>query len=408
MHITDKLIGASAIVSDGKVIDVDAQGLVRRLLLFDKYVLASRRLQEFPLLIPYFGYEGLRSLLTGGLIEIRCECLQLTQIGQSGLFGDPILPLYSYKFNWIDFGNREDYTSGCLQQIHQIPGITHRQVLKLKRAIVDAIRPLPQSIKPQLFPGFQADLLNARLFRAAIDMEILRRLSAYDVPYSLSVHQVSAEVFRVETDLANLTKISDQEAHGIIEAGMLALSSMSQAVGEMKAYNAISGFRDEDIPLFRHKLDHLYKLASSESNEDSFQRVLDIADIPDFFEENKVLDVERLLTARSSGELRDFRHWLPKIGASNDEEIEDAVAGLRARLGLTIGSTIGKAIRVLITAGTLVKNLPASIALSAADQFLVERIFPRTGIAAFINELYPSLFKKRDLSKLFPGESVTD
>ena len=51
MEISRRLIGVSAIVSnDGKVTDVDLESMVRRLLLFDSYVLHSIRLQEFPVL----------------------------------------------------------------------------------------------------------------------------------------------------------------------------------------------------------------------------------------------------------------------------------------------------------------------------------------------------------------------
>jgi hypothetical protein len=44
---------ASAIISSNKhdAADVDLDGLVRRLLLFDKYVLVSVRLSEFPSVI---------------------------------------------------------------------------------------------------------------------------------------------------------------------------------------------------------------------------------------------------------------------------------------------------------------------------------------------------------------------
>src|SRR6476620_5491514 len=96
-----------------------------------------------------------------------------------------------------------------------------------------------------------------------------------------------------------------------------------------------------------------------------FQRVLDIAELPDFLEDHKLIDTPKLIRARASSELRDFRKWLPTIKSSSDSQIKDAVAGLRAKLGLKIGGTVGKAIRVLITAGTIVKSLPGSIALSA-------------------------------------------
>ena len=86
MEITKRLIGCSAIdAAKGQVADVDMEGLVRRLLLFDQYVMVSVRLQEFPHLVRYLGYEGLRDLLFSRALEIRCEWFQLAQVAQSGL-----------------------------------------------------------------------------------------------------------------------------------------------------------------------------------------------------------------------------------------------------------------------------------------------------------------------------------
>ena len=71
MDISRRLMGNSAVVSpDGKVTDVDIDSLARRLLLFDKYVLTSIRLQEFPILARRLGYGALRDLLDADIIEV--------------------------------------------------------------------------------------------------------------------------------------------------------------------------------------------------------------------------------------------------------------------------------------------------------------------------------------------------
>ena len=95
----------------------------------------------------------------------------------------------------------------------------------------------------------------------------------------------------------------------------------------MKAYNAVSGFRDEDLPLFRNKLDFLYDVVSSEPRETGFQRVLDIAELPDFLEDHKMIDTPKLIRARASSELRDFRKWLPTIKSSSDSQIMEERCG---------------------------------------------------------------------------------
>jgi hypothetical protein len=286
IDIGRRLIGASAIISSNKhdVADVDLDGLVRRLLLFDKYVLVSVRLGEFPILARRLGYGQLRDLLAANLIEIRCECLQLVQTAQSGMFGDPVLPFFSYQFHWIDAHDKEKYIHDGLQELHQVEGLKHKDVLRLKRAIAESIRPLPPDIKPQLFPSFQNELMhNPSLVRKSIETEIHNRLRVDHVPFSLTLHQESAETFRAETDLSALLKVDEVEAHRIVEAGVMGVAGLSQSIGEMKAYSALSGFRDEELPLFRHKLDFMADVASSKSREHQFQRIVDIAGLPPGF-----------------------------------------------------------------------------------------------------------------------------
>jgi len=397
MDLSRRLIGVSAVFSpDGKVTDVDINGLVRRLLLFDKYILVTIRLQEFPFIARYLGYEGLRDLLDANLIEIRCECLQLTQIAQSGILGDPILPSFTYKFNWVDTSDRKEYIHHGLQHLHGASGLQHKQIIKLKRAIAEAIRPLPAGIRPELWFPFQNELLhNASLLRKAVEMVVRARLGLTDIPFSFAVRQEGEDIFKVETDLHHRLNLGELEGHKLVEAGLMGIAGLSQNIMEMKAYSAISGFRDEELPLFRYKLDFLADSLSSQTKEKNFRRVVDLAGLPEFPSADGVVNVDKLLKARDSSEAREFRDWLGGVSQASDAEIRDRVASLRARIGLKLGSETGKTMRFLITAGVgLVPTaaLPA-IGLSVADQFIVDRLLPRSGIAAFVNDLYISIFK---------------
>jgi hypothetical protein len=323
MDISRRLIGASAVLSaERKVVDVDIEGLVRRLILFDKYVLVSVRLQEFPMLVKHLGYEGLRDLLSAKLIEIRCECMQLAQTAQSGMLGDPALPLFTYKFSWLDAHDRRVYVHECLQCLHGDSNLQRKQAIKLKSAIVNAIRPLPEGLRPELFPAFREDVLqNPNLLRTSVAMAVHARLGYTDVPFSLEVHQEGPETFRVETDLAKCAKIGELEAHKIIESSIMAIAGLTQTIGEMKAYSAVSGFRDADLPLFRHKLDFLADTVSSETREGTFQRVIDIAGLPHFPTDGETINIEKLLKIRDSCEAREFRDWLGGVGQATKEEI---------------------------------------------------------------------------------------
>jgi hypothetical protein len=396
MDISKRLMGASAICSpEGEVTDVDADGLVRRLLLFDKYVLVSVRLQEFPHLIRRLGYEGLRDLMFAKVIEIRCECLQLAEIGQTGMFGSKIQPLYTYEFNWLDAHDKPKYIEDALRHLESLPGLRNRQCRALQDEIRESIKPLPESSRMELWPDFRQETDNLSLLRASIQMALNKQLGRSDFRFTLTVHEEADGVFSVETDLAQLAGISDQKGHQLIQAGFMGIAGLSQAIVEMKAYSALSGFREDELPLYRKKIDYLASVLTSEHKEKQFQRVIEIADLPQFSAETDVIDIDKLLKVRNSNEAREFRDWLGTCGSANDSEIKDRVAGLRAKGGVKIAGPSGKALRFFVT--TLLGNLspPAGLVGGLLDTFLLEKVLPRSGVSAFINELYPSLFERR-------------
>jgi hypothetical protein len=360
--------------------------------------MVSVRLQEFPHLAKYLGYEGLRDLLFSRALEIRCEWFQLAQVGQSGLLGSPRLPLLKYQFNWIDAHDREGDIAKGLDSLAGTPGLRNRQIRVLREAITDAIKPLSQESKRQLWPDFLGEMQNPTILKAATEMALMKMTSGRGFPFELKLHRESEEIFTAETNLAAINGLGLDNAHKIIEAGLMGVAGLSQAIAEMKVYSALSGFRDEELPLFRTKLQSLADVLTSGKREAGFQRVIELADLPRFYSGPKTVDVGRLLEVRESDEMKEFRAWLMTC-APDDKEIRDRVSSLRVKIGLKVGSGLGKTVRYLVTTGlglVPVKGLVLGPAASAIDSFLIDRIVPRTGVAAFVNELYPSIFSQRD------------
>ena len=224
-------------------------------------------------------------------------------------------------------------------------------------------------------------------------MEIRRRLIVTPT-FSLAAYQEGEDTFRVETDLHYRAGITENEAHKIIEVARLAVAGLTQRIGEMKLYSALSGYRDEELPLFRHKLDFLADAASSQNRERGFQRVMDIVGLPEFSSDHAI-NVDKLLKVRDSAEAGEFREWLRAIGHADEKEIKERVEGLRVKVGLAIGGTTGKILRCLVTSGLGFvpgQEVPA-LALTVLDQFLLDKLLPRSGVAAFVHELYPSIFR---------------
>lgn len=405
-HSTDiyrRLIGISGITNEAHVVaGVDLNSIIRRLILFDTYILKSFRLKEFPFLISHLGFDGTIQLLKSPAFEVHCEVLAVGQTGQTTMpdrISRGVLPPLSYALSVIRTADQTKLVHDCLQPLHQIPNLTQRQIIKLKKAIVDRMVSLPEHFAGRVATDVTADVLNKQyLVKKSVEMAI-RQVQKVEPPeFSLSVHTICEGDFRVETDLMKRMNIDVPTAHKLVERGLLSLGALSQRFAEMDAFSALSGFTESDLPLVDEQLKFFLRM-SPETKERQFRRVVEIAGLPDFTSaiSDRRVDVERLLEIRESAECREFRDWLPTIEGASDREIKERVCSLRAKFGNATQSVGGKAVRVLAVTGIGAIppiGLVAGALASIADTFLLEKILPKSGVVAFLSDLYPSVFEK--------------
>jgi hypothetical protein len=88
----------------------------------------------------------------------------------------------------------------------------------------------------------------------------------------------------------------------------------------------------------------------------------------------------------------EFRGWLTGVDSLSDTELHERVASLNAKLGLAAQTGAGKALRFLVTTVTGIVAPVVGIALGALDQFAWDKFARRSGVVAFVNEKYPSIF----------------
>lgn len=396
--VGNRLLGVSAISElTGAVTGFDMSGLVRRLLLFDKYIVVSVRLLEFRHLAEHLGYERTRDLLKSGLIEIRNECVQMSEVGASGLFGDPKQPPMHYQFNWLDFHDRKATTSVQLDELRDIPGISEKQNIKLRGRIVRLINPLPHDAKTAFGTSFFHELQNGVVVKESVRLAMRQLGMAAPEDFALSIERKSTDVVRVETDLTKAHGLSLEAVHRACQRALLGVAALTQQIGEMNSYKALSGFRENEAPLFKTKMSDLFAahLSSGELEKD-FQRVLEVSNLPEYNYDQPV-DIETLLRVRDTSELKVFRDWLQHGGAKSDADIKELTVGFRSVLGLVLNDKFGKGLRLLFTTGiglTPQIGVWAGPVASVLDLALGE-LFQRPGVTAFIHELYPSLFQER-------------
>ena len=236
--------------------------------------------------------------------------------------------------------------------------------------------------------------------KAAVRVTLRKLHPAKEVPdFTLEFEEIPNVGFRAHTDLARHAGISDEEAHNVIQAAFAGVANLDHRLAEMRAYEALSGFAEEEAGILTERCDFLIRELNPQIIERSFERVLEIAGIPDpaIDGSTRVARIGELLRVRQTDECREFRAWLSTVHDTSDVEIRERVAGFRAKFSAFAQSSSGKTIKLLTGFGIgLIPHYgsPASLAVGFADAFLVEKIFPRSGIVSFLSNLYPSIFDK--------------
>ncbi|HEY1938809.1 MAG TPA: hypothetical protein VGJ33_12805 [Candidatus Angelobacter sp.] len=253
LEINRRLLGSSAIAyqKPGERdigVRLDIKGFVRRLLLFDTYILYSVRLKEIPELVRHFGYQGTLELLSSGAVEIRCECAQFGE----GQFSTPPYPRLTFQFHVVEAHNRDQYVIDNLGEISRTPGLTARELMDLKSAVMKAVKQ-PDNRKmfsTDVAPAFEFDVLhNELLLKDAVRFVLAKDKGiTFTGDFDLGFDKIAEDRYRTDTNLDKKLSLTTEELHNVIKTAVLGVSSIAQRIGEMKAHTALSGFTDGELP----------------------------------------------------------------------------------------------------------------------------------------------------------------
>lgn len=396
MEIRDRILaGIATSTSDDSTVDVDITTLVHRLVLFEQVVVKSTRLKEVPALVKVFGEDGLRDLLDSRVLRLTCEAMTIGQIGQIPSSSSTPLPLGSYRFAILHEGDRREYLHSALQEIHAVPGLSDKQVRRLKRKVVDSI--LPPKIPYAAVGALVGDAAgNLEVVAAAVERAIARELGrAPDrSEIRIRVEQLQPNELHVETNLQPLLSVDLQREHDLVTNALLGIGAMNQRIAEMQLRQGVSAFDERELPLVDTKLAFLLRDVLPDDQERRFERVLEVTNLvePDLTEARTV-DVDRLLQLRESPECREMRAWLRQSDGLTDDQLREMLPGLREKMAHAIRGRIGRGARFVVSTGAgLAAGEPTGIAGSVLDTFILERLLPRPGPLAWLALRYPSIF----------------
>jgi hypothetical protein len=398
-------------IPDGEQAMPDVPAIFRRLMLFETYILQTVRFKEFVPLVLTLGIKNVLKLLNSGSLHLELDPTQIIQIGQmpDGLTysrGKPSLPLLSFSFSFLRAAHYNEYVLGCLQDIHrELYGYSSQSdLMKLEGAILQALRPVAKDAGITAIEGHQADLRsNSPVLKKALAMKLRkgRGIKVSEPEIAFRVTPIDETDFKTESNLASFG-LNAEEEHRIVESALLANGGLNSRIEDMKNHNALSGFIDDELPLFAGKFDFLTATFSPGNLEKTFDRVVKIRELPSFdlTQPDRSFDMERFLEIRSSKECNEFRVWLrTTMKSATDPEIHGQINTMRAKFGPLVHGNSGKGIRIAIsTAIGFIPILGTAVAavLSIVDSYLLEKLFPISGPTIFLSRQYPSLFEKRD------------
>jgi hypothetical protein len=384
---------------------IDLGAIVTRLLLFERYVIDSVRLKEIAPLVNTVGIKAVEALLEAGCVEINCDARTVGQTGQLAVLEERqqrgVLPPRCYSFSLLSVSDREEYLHSCLQEMQPHLDLPLKKVIELKRKLLDRITVVPDALGSATMTQLGQDLANNRdVCRVSLlhhlRQEEHRDLTLADIECSLD--EIAEGDFRARTNLETLGYADEQSEHRIVERALLAVGGLNLRLERMEALAVVSGFRQEELPIFDSKLDYLARQLDPDVQVERFHRIVELAGLPDpgtVVDAGDVIDVDKLLKVRELDECREFRAWLRGIDSDTDKELQQRVDGLRARVSEAIRSPAGRVLRFSIAAGAGFipgAGIVAGPALGAIDAFVVDRLLSAPGPAAFLSHEYMSLF----------------
>lgn len=276
-----------------------------------------------------------------------------------------------------------------------------KQKIKLKSTIAENFAKYPSNAGDEILSQLKKDLVNNDFSIKLSIQKVIDKKKGISIDtnaLSVKVSQIDDDDFHVDTNLQDVLKISELESHQLIEEALLGLAGRNQRIVDMKDFNALTGFKDDEVSIFESKIDFLCNQLNYEKPVKSLRKVLEIFNFPDFSSsiENSKIDVDKFLKIRESKECGEFRKWIWSIENADENEIKDYVDSFREKIGNAISTPQGKVIRWITGTGIGVVPIiggPVSSVFGALDTFLLEKVFPQNGAKMFIDKKLPSIYR---------------
>ena len=404
MEMRNRIIGPVRVQPNGESAKahVDYGDFVRKLILSEQFIFEAGLLEDFPLLIAKFGYDGMAELLQSGRMRVLADFFTCTNTGQTDILDwrrkKGILPLGSYSLSVVALHELKDHIHKGMAAIDAIPGLKVKQSKKIRKLIADRMLLLPADKGTPTIQQSNLDIAtNPMLLKRAIAVGAREHFQLEVAPddFSFSAEFLDDTDFRTETNLGEVLGLDAEIVHKVVERGVLGITGLNQRIEFMERYDAVTGFKVNELDLFEEKLGFLARQLDPDASHERLQRVVELLDLPDADPDPDVKDIDlaRVVEIVQTEEAKEFRHWLRSIDSLDDKEVQEQIKRIRELLAHAVHGNGGKAVRFATGTGLGFLFAPAAIGYSALDTFVTDKVLREDGPTAFLSRLYPSVFR---------------
>ncbi len=373
---------------------LDPGALLRGLIVFDQIIVKSNSLQEIPLLIDWFGFDPVMHLLESERISFQPIPLTVGETGSLGLSGRPVLPQLQYRLLPITIPEPDRHASRSVDDWPATDKIGKHMRQRLIAATYRRLVRQPPLMVSETEAAVAYDLQNTPLLKQAIHDAVADAMGIrFDVAeLTVDTEPVDETGWHIETNLSAKFGLSADHEHQYVTRAILNCAGLSQRLVMRSQYAAIPELPVSTMPLLKARLNTF--LEPYNVHAEQFERVVTLAGLPSVSREIDV-SLDRVLDVTSGEEARRFRDWLHSTTPS-DEEIRDALTGLRSRIAGGLRSPLGRVARFLVSQGSALVSPVPGVAGALADNWLLEWALGPPSPLLFLTRSYGPLFPERD------------
>ncbi len=254
----------------------------------------SAKLSELPALVGAFGVDAVSTALNSGAIKIHHTAIALADRNVN----EPMhYRLVHVSEVTTDPGNWARKLRGMFSGM---PQLTLYQREKLKNALQRASLATPEALGRNALGGWKRDLYkNNELLVQAVAQKAREVAGGNVPPFAVRVHPIDEQegIVRVETDLA----LPASEKHKVVWLGIAAIGNINFRIEQMRSFEAVCGFRDEESSLVDAKLSFLLDALHDGTQEKQLRRVLEVSDLPDLGDAASRREVDLVQLLRGAG-----------------------------------------------------------------------------------------------------------